>query len=376
MLYLTGALEAQKGELYALHWKIAGSIPASPGQLKSLGLAGCVVGKSNQFLVVAGGSNFPDSMPWLGGKKKYYDDVFVFNFNKGQFQFYAQSKLPFNVGYAASCSTNSGVLFAGGENENGISKKVWILQWNEKNKNISLHSLPDLPEPITNASIVVNDHKVYVAGGEKIRGVSKDLLVLDLDNVSNGWEVLSSLPYPVSHSIMLLQSDGKNHCIFLVGGRMKRIDSASVLHAGNWKFDLHTNKWTENRSLPYALSAGTGISFGANCLLIIGGDKGKTFHDTEQLIIAIQNEKDELRKQKLNEEKIHLQSSHPGFSNHALFYNTVTDNWATLDSIPFATPVTTTAVKWGNAIVIPGGEIKAGVRSASILVGEFVSHHK
>ena len=71
-----------------------------------------------------------------------------------------------------------------------------------------------------------------------------------------------------------------------------------------------------------------------------------------------------------------MQSTHPGFSKEVLLYKTISDEWSTVDSISFEAPVTTTAVKWSNTVVIPGGEIKAGVRSSNILVGRIRAHHK
>ena len=67
--------------------------------------------------------------------------------------------------------------------------------------------------------------------------------------------------------------------------------------------------------------------------------------------------------------KSQLQASHPGFSNEVISYNTRTDEWTSLGSIPFEVPVTTTAIKWGDNILIPTGEIKSGVRTPDILKG-------
>jgi len=376
-MQIVSVLTAQQERPYSIHWKDSGLIPASTGQSKALGLAGAIIGKDQNFLIVAGGSNFPDSMPWVGGKKKYYDDVFVFVQNKsGEFKLHAQSRLPFTIAYSTSASLTDGVVFAGGENENGISKKAFLLKWNETKRNVILHSLPDLPKPLTNASIVASNNKLYVAGGEKRDGVSNDLLVLDLNNISNGWKLLCTIPVEVSHAVMFKQLDGKHDCLYIVGGRKKRIDSTSVLYANNWKFDIQTKMWTRKKPLPHALSAGAGMAVGENYLMMFGGDKGKTFHETEELIVSIKNEADASRREKLNEEKIRIQETHPGFSKEVLLYNTISDEWSTLDSIPFEVPVTTTAVKWGNTVVIPGGEIRAGVRSAKILLGEVVTHHK
>jgi len=60
---------AQTKHVVAVIGKEVAELP-SLNQTKSLGVAGPVVGIINDQLVVAGGSNFPDSLPWMGGKKK------------------------------------------------------------------------------------------------------------------------------------------------------------------------------------------------------------------------------------------------------------------------------------------------------------------
>ena len=40
-----------------------------------------------------------------------------------------------------------------------------------------------------------------------------------------------------------------------------------------------------------------------------------------------------------------------------------------IDELPFYAQVTTIAVKWGNEILIPGGEIMPGTRTADITRG-------
>jgi len=67
------------------------------------------------------------------------------------------------------------------------------------------------------------------------------------------------------------------------------------------------------------------------------------------------------------ESKNLLQENHPGFCKEVFRYQIKTDKWTKIGSLPFPTPVTTTAVKWGGTVYIPSGEIKAGVRSSKIL---------
>ncbi len=346
----------------AVEWKLAGNIP-HPGK----GVAGPVAGIHNNMLLVAGGSNFPDSMPWLGGKKRYYSDGSVFRKEQQDSLVYDTSfHLPFNLAYAACCSTPAGIVAAGGENETGPGNKVLLITWN-KPGNAGITYLPDLPFPVTNAAITCSNNKVYLAGGESGSRVSDNFLVLDLADTAAGWKRLPNLPQPVSHALLIVQFNGADNCIYLVGGRKRKADGISDLYAHTFEFNLIKEQWSQKKSLPYALSAGTGVAAGNHSIVLFGGDKGETFHQAETIIAAIQAEKDTIRKQQLLAERAALQASHPGFSKEILLYNTREDNWTIIGSMPFDTPVTTTAIQDGNEIFIPAGEIKAGVRTPRIL---------
>jgi N-acetylneuraminate epimerase len=72
----------------------------------------------------------------------------------------------------------------------------------------------------------------------------------------------------------------------------------------------------------------------------------------------------------LNKEKIKVQSSHPGFCRQVLTYDTEKDKWKEGSCIPFEVPVTTTAISWDGQVVIPSGEIRAGVRTPHILTAK------
>jgi N-acetylneuraminate epimerase len=361
-MFFTVAIQAQKKQELALQWTIAAELPVTTTGVRALGVAGAVAAVYKNKLIVAGGANFPDGMPWLGGKKKYSDELYVYTKSGIGISFQQRTKLPFNIAYAASCSTTKGVLVAGGENENGINDKVFLIQFVGNSSQLAFQNLPDLPIAITNASITSVGNKIYIGGGETVTGVSEQFLVIDLKKIGDGWRQLPAIPKQVSHTVLLTKDDR----IYLIGGRKRNSNGISDLYNTVFAFDLLTNQWTEKKSVPYALSAGTGAVY-KNQLLVFGGDKGETFHRTEELIAAISAATDEATKKKLTDEKTALQSAHPGFSKEILSYNVMNDSWDIIGNIPYATPVTTTAVTWNNCFFIPSGEIKAGVRSPYIL---------
>lgn len=367
-MFIATAISAQIKNDFFFKWKTAAELPALYQQQKALGVAGPVTGVHQNKLIVAGGANFPDSLPWQGGKKKYYNTVYVYEKKGSKIVLLKQQfTLPFNIAYAACCSAPQGIVYAGGENENGISNKVFLLQWDKKTSAATTKQLPELPFAITNAMATVFNNIVYIAGGETAASVSDQLQALDLNKTEEGWKQLAVIPKAVSHSFLTVQSNENNTSIYLVGGRKKNSTGISDLYSSVFEFNIKEKQWVEKKSLPYSLCAGTGIAANSNDILMFGGDKGTTFHKVEMLITAINAEKDETKKQELILHKNKLQSEHPGFSKEILLYNKLTDTWNIVGDIPFETPVTTTAVKWGKDFFIPSGEIKAGVRTPKIL---------
>lgn len=352
-------------------WSIAGELTSNNGQLVSLGVAGPVTGVHGKMMFVAGGANFQDSMPWQGGKKKYYNriDVFTKTFNHlvpvaGNFT------LPDKIAYAANCSTPNGILYAGGENESGISDKTILLKWDDATKSVVAEQLPVLPVAVSNAAATSHNNIVFIAGGESREGVSDKCWSIDLNNSATGWKELPQLPKPVSHAVFVPIKSAGVLKLYLVGGRRKTTQGISELYNSVFELSIGQNQWKELPPLPYALSAGTGVVTGSTGIILFGGDRGTTFSKVESYLSAISKATNETEKQELIQQKNQLLVAHPGFSKQILLYNITTGKTKTTGTIPYPVPVTTTAFWWGNVVMIPSGEIKAGVRTPQILMAK------
>lgn len=376
-MFLTAPVLAQKTTVISMKWEIAAELPTDSGQQTALGVAGPVTSIYKGMLFVAGGANFPDAMPWQGGVKKYHTAIHVYNAKQQKLKLLPKSfSLPYPVAYAASCNTTQGVLYAGGESEKGISDKVWLMIWDEKTEEMLFKTLPLLPFPVTNAAATIIGNTVYLAGGETTANTSNQFLSLDLNNVSAGWKRLADILKPVSHTVITHSSGKKGDKVYLCGGRKKNSNGISTLYNNVFVYDVASNRWEEKKAMPYVLSAGTGIMHNEKNILLFGGDKGIVFNKTEKLIAAIKAETDPVKKQLLTEEKNKLQAEHPGFSKEVLLYNIKNDKWEIIGTIPFNTPVTTTAIKLKSCVFIPSGEIRAGVRTPNILSVKFSSKVK
>lgn len=366
MLFATPVLAQTKTDL-SLHWERIQSLPPDSGQASSLGVAGPVTGSCKDWFIVAGGANFPTGMPWEGGAKKYHDRIFIYRQERNKLKLYSASgKLPQSLAYAASCSTPEGLLVAGGENEQRYNDKTWLIGMDKKGQ-LSFTALPSLPVPVSNAAITLSGQMIFLAGGENNNQTFSQLLALDLQQMNAGWKKLSDIPQPVSHAVFTAGKSSNRPVLYLCGGRRKNSNGISTIYNTLWTYDVNDNKWEEKAALPYDLCAGTGIQTDDHSILLFGGDKGIVFNKVESLISAINNTSDPEKKKELTREKNKLQSTHPGFSREILKYSVDEDKWYSSGELPYETPVTTSAVNTRQGILIPSGEIKAGVRTPGIL---------
>ncbi|MBU3745662.1 MAG: sodium transporter, partial [Sediminibacterium sp.] len=203
-MIVPASIVAQQNAGNQFLWKIAADLPSNRNNEPALGLAGAISGIHQQHLIIAGGANFPKLMPWEGGKKQYYPEVYVYSIKNNQaIRIQKSIVLSSPLAYAATCSTPLGIVIAGGENESGIQSAAAIIQWDTKRENIGITQLPALPIPLTNAAVASIDNVVYIAGGESSSGVSDQLFCLNLLDLTAGWKSIATLPHPVSHAVFV-----------------------------------------------------------------------------------------------------------------------------------------------------------------------------
>ncbi|GGM95809.1 sodium:solute symporter [Dyadobacter beijingensis] len=372
-----GTAFARENRANDIRWSVAAQLPPpAPGQAHP-GVAGAFAGWHNGVLLIAGGANFPGGMPWEGGKKAYHDEVYVLQKSGGSIQWVIPSAGRFlnkMAAYGASVSLPQGVVCVGGENAFGASKNVFLMQWDEAKRQVRFKPLPELPVPLANAGAAAIGNVVYVAGGESGGKPSSGFFALDLSRNPAQWQTLPALPEALSHAVVVAQGNGKSPHVYVMGGRSAQATGISNLHGSNYCYDPAERQWKTKAPIgdgthTTALSAGTGVPSGASYILLIGGDKGHVFHQIETLNARIAEEADPDAKARLQAEKVALLTAHKGFSKDVYLYNTITDVWARIGGLPGAGQVTTTAVKAGEDIFIPSGEIRPGVRTPAVTRG-------
>jgi N-acetylneuraminate epimerase len=366
---------SQKTAINHIEWKTAAQLQNTDGSL-SLGFAGAINGISNDVLIVTGGANFLDKMPWEGGKKNYSKAIHVLQKKEGQFSWIkdVKSTLPEPIAYCGSTTTDLGVVYVGGENENGLSNKAFILKWNAYKKEVETKSLAPFPLAVANVALAHLGNVVYAVGGDEAKKSSDVFASLDLNEANPEWKILPKLPLALANSVAIVQKGKNGTAIYVVGGRTKTDSGISDLHHTTFVFDLKKQKWENAANISDGenttnFSAGAGVAVGNHSILILGGDNGVIFHQIETYLAQIAKAESPEQKADLIAKKNQLVINHPGFYKGILLYNTLTDQWKKIGELPFLPHVTSPAVLWNKKIVLSNGEIKPGIRTPDVRLG-------
>lgn len=314
-------------------WK---AFPALPEPM-----SGHFAGILDESLVVLGGSNFPVSL-FEGGKKQWLSAMYQLAADTAEWRLAGQLEHP--LAYGVSISTPDGLICIGGSD--GLRHYADVFRLVRNNGKLEKQILPSLPQPLAYVSGALLDHKIYVAGGlttPNATVATKAFYALDLHELDRGWQALP--PWPGSPR-MLAAVAAQSGCIYLMGGcdlvPGKTSQAGRDYLTDAWCFAPEQG-WRAIEKLPHAVVAGSAVAFGPNHILIFGGDDGA------------------------NTDRIgELKDQHPGFRREILGYHSITDSWAVMDTL-LTGLVTTSAVRWGDTFIIPGGEDRPGHRSAQVL---------
>jgi N-acetylneuraminic acid mutarotase len=313
----------------------------------ALGVAGPLVGIDKDALIVAGGANFP--LPVWDNDKVWHDAVHVLVRRGDDYLWNRGGKLPRPIAYGAAVSTAHGIVCMGGNDADETFDDVFLMQYDSANGRVSFAEFPSLPTPCAYGSAALAGDVIYLAGGQS--GLSLDTAMnnfwsLDLSKRNDPdaftWRRHDPMPAPSrAFNLTVTQRSGPRRSVYVISGRRQHGGQVEFLK-DVWQFTPATGRWRRRANVPRCVMAGVGIDYGPDRLFVLGGADGSLFHQTDR-----------------------LRDEHPGFPKQAWVYHTSTDTWTSAGSIP-QNHVTTIAVQWDDAIIVPSGEIRPRVRSPKV----------
>lgn len=371
-LFLSAALP-----LSAQHVRsVAGFPAAEPGY--SLGVSACYAGQIGDYLVVAGGCNFPEA----GKPKRYYAGVYAARIDRATLQWRLVGFLPEAAAYGATVASGDSLLFIGGNNTDHALAAVYSVRLNYAGTNVLINRLADLPATADNMAVALAGNDVFVVGGNQNGKPSNAVLRYKLgsNSVAQGSNTIAQGSNSVnqatnSTSAVDLRIPGAprvqpvaaayNNKLYVWGGFYADGEQSKV-HTDGYVYDVNAKEWGA-LSAPCSadgdemtLSGGIAWADG-NRLYATGGVNRAIFLD------AISGryecvEKDDYLKQSIDWYK---------FSGNLYVFDAVAGQWLT-------TTFANQALARAGAQVVPttlgvyyiGGELKPALRTPEIVIIE------
>ncbi len=308
-------------------------------------LGGQFVGVIDNQLVVAGGSYF-DVPPWSGGKKQWVDTIYVLGRNDKEWRL--AGHLPSPLGYGVAISLADGMLCIGGQTPAGNSRETLHLRL--QGGQIVIDRWADLPQTASNMAGARAGDTVYIAGGQttpESTHALHEFWVLPLANPREGWRALPAWPgapriFPVAiasgTSVCVLSGSDLTGTVGPPVGRRFLTDAYCY---------EPTSGWQPIRTLPRPTAGGMGTDAHGR-LLVFGGNDGS-----------------------LADREYEIREKHPGFSKDVLCFDPSTREWRVMGTMPLSL-VTTGMARWGDEIVIAGGEDHPAHRSAKVIAARIL----
>lgn len=351
-------MDAQK--MPKIDWQNPAEFSAFP---EKLGLAGMMAAKVSDGFLIAGGANFPEALPWEGGKKYFSDKIFFWDGATSAPQV-LEIKLPTGIAYGGYTSFDNQLIIIGGETAEGASNRVYAVS------KTGIKELAELPQGVMAPAVAQVKGKIYLVGGDTASKTLSQFLSLDLGNTSAKWETLPDLPITTANAAIF----SVENQLFVASGRSKNPNGISTLNTEVFGFDFKNNRWEKETSVtidgevsPFVASAF--FTYKNRYLVFAGGDDGKTFNKIETFLNKMANATNDAEKQTFTNEKNYLVKHHQGFNNRSFAYDTKTRKWLKSSRLPFTANVTTASLLHGDQFYIFSGEIRPGVRSPKIWVG-------
>lgn len=344
------------------------SLPAQEEGANSLGYAGMMGGVHNEVIIAAGGANFPEALPWKGGKKVYSNDIYLFKEDKWNL---SNKKLPFPIAYGASVSTPVGALIIGGENGDKTIDKVHLLKYISSSNDVEIIEYPSLPEPLAYTGAVVEEDYVYIVGGKNSDESTNAFYRMNL-TARKKWEKLADFPgSPRAVHTIAVQETKDSRKIFVIGGRNQTAGKKSKPLTDFLSYDLKKGIWKNEGEIliqgnPRVLMGPSSESMGSMHIMIYGGSDEILFNELENISLQLGQEQNDSLISKLTTRRDEILNAHQGFSKEILGYNSITSKWFVYDSIQTQIPVTALTIIDNDDFYIVSGEISPGIRTPKV----------
>lgn len=351
-----------KKEVKKILWEQGGTLEAQKGYNKNIGTAGILAGKSNGFIIVGGGANFPEESVLNGGKKVLYPDIYVLKPEDGKLTQVNHTTLDYEIGYGNSITSDEGIYYIGGSSNEKEADNV-ILITADDNGEISKKHIGDLPFTLADGISVKHDKFIYTGLGKQNGTATNKFYKFDTE--SGKIEQLADIPGESTRNQAVAQVLGDNIYIFSGGDK--------VAYTDGYKYNIKNNSWSKIADVKIgneeiSLLGANSVKLDEEKMLVIGGFNKKIYDNAVDKLGSLKDkELADFREAYFGADPFEF-----NWNKQILIYNSKTNQWTSVGEIPFNAPCGEGLVIEGDNIYSINGEIKPGTRTNQIYSGTLI----
>lgn len=345
------------------------------------GVSAAYAALSGHTLWMAGGCNFPEVPAAEGGKKRFYQGIYLADIATDTLLQWRQAGLlPQAAAYGVAVATADGMVCVGGTGEQGALATAYRLRLSAEGDSIVTETLPSLPFTLDNATGTLSGQTLYVAGGNADGRPSNILMALDLTQPEAGWRRLPDFPGPPrTQAVCAALSHEGTPCLYLWGGfAASAPDREASLSTDGYLYDTATATWhplaapTDEAGTPLSLGGGTACAWGDDAILCTGGVHAGLFLSALQREALLREAvakgntacADSLRQ--AGRDYLSMPEEAYQFNHRLLLYHASQARWEVVGASPRVARAGASLVGNASRCYLLGGERKPGIRAAEV----------
>lgn len=352
----------EKKEVKKILWEQGGELEAQKGYDRNIGTAGILAGKSNGYIIVGGGANFPEEPASKGGTKVLYPDIYVLKAEDGRLKQVNHTTLDYEIGYGNSITTDEGIYYVGGSPNEKEADNVTLIKADDKGE-ITTEHIGDLPFTLADGISVKHDKFIYTGLGKQNGEASNKFYKFDTETGKT--EELVAIPGEATRNQAVAQVLGDNIYVFSGGDK--------VAYTDGYKYDIKNNSWSKISDVKIgdeeiSLLGANSVKLDEDRMLVIGGFNKKIYDNAVDKLGSLKDkELDDFKQAYFGADPAEF-----NWNRKVLIYDSKTNEWTSTGEIPFNAPCGEGLILEGDNIYSINGEVKPGTRTERIYSGTLI----
>lgn len=351
-------------------WHKAAELPRPEGFAQSIGISGAYSAFLGEYLIVAGGANFPTGHPFFQqGKKQFYSDIFVFKFLSGKLELLSRGHLPIKAGHGATLVVDNSLYLVGGKNNEQAFDSIIKLSLDDSHKP-EAEVLAKLPFTWESGGAGWQDNNLYLFAGKQNGQLTKQVCKYSFRTETCIDKVATpALPGLARSDFPAINQNGH---FYLFGGLNLSAGKDNYVLNDAYAFNYQQGHWQRLTDIklfdkPYSVAGGGAAKLSDDKVVLLGGVNREIFNNAILQLTTLKG--DDL--QKFKQYYFSLTESEVNFSRQQVIYDIKENSWKTLaNKVPFiggAGPLTISQNE--QNIFWISGEVKPVIRSPNIYLG-------